>query len=554
MNKVLIVIGFVILIIIILNLINQYNRYLTIKRVKNSWGKIPQASLVFDDEDSLEKAYQLYINYHPHDSQVDDLTWYDLDLFSVFQQLNGTYSSIGSEALYQRMRAYNFSAKDNQRLEEQIQFLDTHPLIREKLQIQFAFLGKKDQNFVEYYLNETKSQRIDHLPLYIFLGALPIIGLFLNLFFISSWTIVFLLGSILFNGIYYQIKKQQLQTELSCMSYFVQAISTAKKIARLTTPYQKELKEYLSKLNVITKFGVSFRIKSNSEAEVIFEYLAMIVMLPFIAYNLVLAKLAQYSKEADQLWRLLGELEVAAAVLNFRYAMPQTCQPTFSEAIQVSGTAVYHPLLTTPVSNEVAWNQNTLVSGSNASGKSTYVKSVAISCVLSATVHTALAAEFILPHAHVLTSMASEDNIFEGDSYFIAEIKSVKRVLQLVQTQAPCLCFIDEILKGTNTVERIAASSSIIQWLNKYPSLAFVATHDIELTEILKKNCNNVHFSEQVDQENGISFDYKLKQGPSQSSNAIKLLSVLDYPKEIVQQAEASAKEFNEKRSWEPLT
>jgi hypothetical protein len=239
MNKVLIVIGFVILIIIILNLINQYNRYLTIKRVKNSWGKIPQASLVFDDEDSLEKAYQLYINYHPHDSQVDDLTWYDLDLFSVFQQLNGTYSSIGSEALYQRMRAYNFSAKDNQRLEEQIQFLDTHPLIREKLQIQFAFLGKKDQNFVEYYLNETKSQRIDHLPLYIFLGALPIIGLFLNLFFISSWTIVFLLGSILFNGIYYQIKKQQLQTELSCMSYFVQAISTAKKIARLNDSVSK---------------------------------------------------------------------------------------------------------------------------------------------------------------------------------------------------------------------------------------------------------------------------------------------------------------------------
>lgn len=203
--------------------------------------------------------------------------------------------------------------------------------------------------------------------------------------------------------------------------------------------------------------------------------------------------------------------------------------------------------------NEVNWTKNTLVTGSNASGKSTYVKSVAISCILSATIHTALATKFQLPFAHILTSMAVEDDIFEGDSYFVAEIKSVKRVLDLAETRVPCLCFIDEILKGTNTIERIAASSSMVHWLADYPSLAFVATHDIELTEILKESCDNVHFQEQVTKEQGVSFDYRLRQGPSTTRNAIQLLQVLNYPQRIVAQAKKEADYFDEYRTWQTV-
>ena len=149
--------------------------------------------------------------------------------------------------------------------------------------------------------------------------------------------------------------------------------------------------------------------------------------------------------------------------------------------------------------------------------------------------------------------MAVEDDIFEGDSYFVAETKSVKRVLDFAETSVPCLCFIDEILKGTNTIERIAASSSMIHWLNKYPSLAFVATHDIELTEILKESCDNVHFEEQVTKEQGVTFDYRLKQGPATSRNVIQLLHVLNYPKSVVEQAKREADYFDEHRTWQTL-
>ncbi|WP_430607280.1 hypothetical protein IGJ55_000613 [Enterococcus sp. AZ170] len=552
MNAQWIVLGFVGLIILIISVMEIYNRLKLRAMVKSKWGTFPNTRF-FDKEESLRDAWYTAKKYRKYDSEVDEITWYDLDGFTLFERINATYSSVGSEALYQRLRNFNFSEDSHDRLETLIEYYEQNPQIREAIQFQFACLGKQDKNNVESYLSETRNQVLPNTKLYLFCGSLPIAAVALILLFPNTVSIVLLLGSILFNVIYYQIKKEKLQRELICMGYLVQTVVCAKKLAKVKTPFQEELANNLKPLASMTKFGISFRIKSNSEAEMMFDYFAMIFMLPFISYNFVLEKLTNYETQAKEMWRLLGELEVAAAVLNFRKVMPDTSQPVFSKGIQVKGEEVYHPLLASPVPNEVNWTKNTLVTGSNASGKSTYVKSVAISCILSATIHTALATKFQLPFAHILTSMAVEDDIFEGDSYFVAEIKSVKRVLDLAETRVPCLCFIDEILKGTNTIERIAASSSMVHWLADYPSLAFVATHDIELTEILKESCDNVHFQEQVTKEQGVSFDYRLRQGPSTTRNAIQLLQVLNYPQRIVAQAKKEADYFDEYRTWQTV-
>ena len=141
--------------------------------------------------------------------------------------------------------------------------------------------------------------------------------------------------------------------------------------------------------------------------------------------------MARYNQQAIALWELLGKLEIACAILNFRTYMPITCIPEFKRNGQRKGT--YHPLLTEAVMNDVDWQTNTLVTGSNASGKSTYVKSIAINCLLAQTIQTAVAESFTMEPGHVLTSMAVEDDLFEGDSYFVAEIKSIKRLLEQVQ-------------------------------------------------------------------------------------------------------------------------
>lgn len=515
------------------------------KRVRAQWGEIPRQSQL-DKEESLKTAWQIEKQFHDWDSEVDDLTWYDLNMQNVFELINGTYSSIGSEALYQRLRNYQFNQSAD--LEELIQFYEAHPESREKIQFHFAGLGKRDNNFTKQYIANGKKEKLGNLWLYVLLGVLPLISLIL-LMFLGPLGLLFLLGSILFNVIFYMIKKANLETELESMRYLVQSISLANQLSKISSPRQAEIRENLMPLKAIARWGFSFRVKSNSEGDILFEYLNLIFMIPFIAYNFVITRLSKHNQEAINLWKVLGEMEVAAAVLNFRTYFPVSCQPTFTEG-GVQAEDIYHPLVDYAIVNPVDWQQDTLVTGSNASGKSTYVKSIAISAILAQTINTAIAEQFTLQPGHVLTSMAVEDDILAGDSYFVAEIKSIKRLLKQVEKGERCYCFIDEILKGTNTIERIAASSSVVTWLAGYPSLSFVATHDIELTEILKNYCDNVHFEETVTEEQGITFDYVLKQGPAVTRNAIALLKVMDYPEKIVTQAQKEARCFDEQRTW----
>ncbi len=535
--------------ILILTALDIWNRYKVRRYVRLAWGKLPR-QLRFDKEASLKKAWLTEKKFHDFDSEVDDITWYDLDGFSLFESINLTFSSVGSEALYQQLR--NFHFRPDKQLTKLIDFFAADSAAREQSQYTFARLGKQDDNFSKAYLANEAAQSIGSLPFFVFLGVLPLVGILLLLLgFVQG--ILLTLVSVVFNTIYYSIKKAKLETELNSMRYLVQTIACGSQIAKINTPLQDEIKRSLAPLKKITRFAFSFRAKNGSEGDMLFEYINIIFMLPFISYQTVTTTLSKHQQAAIDLWNLLGKLEVAAAILNFRTYMPITCLPTFQTSGGVEATGTYHPLLSEAVMNDVTWTHNTLVTGSNASGKSTYVKSVAINCILAQTIQTAVAETFTMVPGHVITSMAVEDDLFEGDSYFVAEIKSIKRLLDTVATKQRCYCFVDEILKGTNTVERIASSASIIHWLRAYPSLAFVATHDIELTEILKNDCRNIHFSEQVTEDDGISFDYKVKSGPALSRNAIALLKVMGYPETIVQDAYYAANDFDQNRKWQEL-
>ena len=484
------------------------------------------------------------------DSYIDDITWNDLDMFEVFKMINHTYSSVGSEGLYRRLRAFDFSGKDQSRIEGIIDFYNENPDKRENVAYLFARLGKKDNNYAVQHLTEQSSKAFFSLSVHILLGLLPIIGILLLFSGFGQIGLGLAVGSIVFNLLYSQMQKASIGSELASMNYLVRTLSTAKQLSKLDAPLKEEITASLAPLRKSLSFSFAFRIGGSNEGEILFDYLNMMFMLPFISYHFVFNNLKQYEEEALKLWEILGDLEAAGAILNYRQVSDLSCQPIFTDLDEVNGTDVYHPLIEVPVVNPVNWVKDTLVSGSNASGKSTYVKSIAINCILAQTIYTCTASSFSLKRGHILTSMAVEDDVMTGDSYFIAEIKSLKRVLDKVSTEERCYCFVDEILKGTNTIERIAASASIIKWLAEYPSLAFIATHDIELTDMLNSICSNVHFQETVTPENGIEFDYQLRSGPSTTRNALQLLDIMQFPKSIVEESKSKATSFDETKAW----
>ncbi|MFY8330966.1 MutS-related protein [Vagococcus carniphilus] len=523
------------------------NRLKLKKQIKSDWGKFPTNQRK-DSEKSLRAA-----SFLKKESEfiVDDLTWSDLNMFDVFQRINLTYSSIGSESLYESLRSYSLetNTSHHEKMEELITFFNENPSEREAVSYQFARLGKKDFNYAKAYLNQQVLTPFSHRFLFVFLGLLPILG-FISAIFLGSIGILIGISALCFNTIFYLIKKGQLETELATMSYLVQGISLSVTLSKRNLPIKKELTESTHSLKSLLKFASSFRVKTGSETELMFEMITASFLLPFISYGSVSQKLKKYSTEAQEVWHLLGNLEVAIAILNLRTIYESNwCLPTASSN-GVTAANVIHPLLSEPVPNSVNWEHSTLVTGSNASGKSTYVRSVAINCLLAQTIHTCLATSFSLKPGYVLSSMGVEDNVIEGDSYFIAELKSLKRLVEQVKKENFCYCFIDEILKGTNTIERISASSSMIRWLAKQNQLAFVATHDIELPQILAKECENIHFEETVSETEGISFDYQVKEGVATSRNAIKLIETMGFPDEIIQDSFEEATYFDKNGAW----
>ena len=136
----------------------------------------------------------------------------------------------------------------------------------------------------------------------------------------------------------------------------------------------------------------------------------------------------------------------------------------------------------------------------------------------------------------------------------MVEIKSVKRILDQVKQaekdQCYVLCFVDEVLRGTNTVERIAASTQIMRMLSGNHAMCFAATHDVELTKLLGQVYDNYHFEERIE-EDDIFFPYKLLKGPATTRNAIALLKMLDYDERIIAEAETMAEEFLANGNWQ---
>jgi len=524
-----------------------HSNYKLRKLIRSKWGKTPLFHWA-DSEESLKEAWEYVRDFHKYDGQVDDITWADLDMRAVFERLNLTYSSVGSEALYQRLRNFYFCDEERKKLEEQIEFYQKNPRIREKLQYRFAQLGKKDANQAKEYLALGEKMKLGGFPLQVILGIFPIVGIIIAIFGYGAGLILAFVAFTT-NTVYYMIKKKRIERQLISLSYVVRTISAGKGISKIKTPGQQELKAHLAPLKKLLLFSVPFRYKEGTEIiDAIIDYVNIIFMIPFIAYNYVLKELTKQKESAMLLWDALGRLEVAYAVLNFRMVTAQTCLPQFKKG-GIVAKGCYHPLIEEPVKNPIHWEGNTIVTGSNASGKSTYVKSVAINCILAQTINTALADAFTMEPGHVLTSMAVRDDLLSGDSYFIVEIKSLKRILDQLEKGQRCYCFIDEILRGTNTIERIAASASVIRWMTRFDSLLLVATHDIELPEILKEECENIHFEEQVREEE-VFFDYQLKQGVATTKNALLLLATMDYPPELVTEAKKKAAHFEEVGSW----
>ena len=539
-------IGFVGL-IIVMTLTNQLSTILLRKKLAKAWEGKP-FFIKKDSEESLAETMLLASTLQPTDSQVDGQTWHDLDLYRVFDQLNYTQSSIGAEALYQKMRLIKFQPEAS--LQELEDFFDHHPDLRLKVQVVMNQLGKKNHNMARSIVaNPGEQDSRIYLSLYIFLACLPVFSLFFLPFF-KIQAMMVLVASATFNIIFSSIRNWSNKMRLDRVSYLVRIFASTEKLSHLAIPKQEALKQAakpFKKTKVIS--GILQSPTGSSDMEIILIYLNFLFLIPQIAQVYIYQQVRIHQKEAQEAINLLGELEVAISLLRHKRDVELVCHPYFKKEGGIKGKGIYHPLLTDPVANDVRFEKNMVISGDNASGKSTYLKMVAINCILAQGLGFAYGESLELSYGHVMTSMDVSDDIEVGDSYFITESKTILRMIESLEKSGFHYFFIDELFKGTNTIERIGSGLGIVRWLSRHDCLYMISSHDIELVAASGAVNDNYHFdSRYVDGE--IVFDYQIKQGAAVTKNAVNTLKSLHFPSEITQTSQELIRQYEETGKW----
>lgn len=525
-------------------------------RIDETWGKEPEKAKP-EKLKTIAVYYNDKVELEPGLHRIDSITWNDLDMDRVFMRINNTGSTIGEEYLYCLLREPLFDKDLLMERSRMADFFLNNSVQRKKLQYILAELGKVDTiNVSNTFLGRTQEPAGKAL-FYNLLGAAALLSPILMVFNLPLGLMIFIFVFAVNMTLYYK-GKNELGAQLESLSYTVRLISSAKKIIDADIP---ELRAYTLRLASSYKNLKSINKKSFSilytNGDPLIEYIKIISLRELANYESITRLLYLHREDLQIIYETVGLLDSLIAVASYRKSTSWWCIPDFCSKDGNSGKSLLfkeacHPLIKEPVANSLCVNKSILITGSNASGKSTFIKTVAINALLAQTITTCLAKEYSSSFFKIFSSMALRDDIVNNESYYIAEIKSLKRIFDQLEEDTSCLCLIDEVLRGTNTVERIAASSQVLFSLSQNNCLCVAATHDIELTRILEGHFINYHFQEQIT-EKGIDFDYQLYEGRSHTRNAIKLLKFMGYDESIVSSAEARAQDFLSGGKWNPI-
>lgn len=237
-------------------------------------------------------------------------------------------------------------------------------------------------------------------------------------------------------------------------------------------------------------------------------------------------------QQVGQWFFLVAELEVLHSLATLRFNQPGWCWPTFgAEHFTFVGEGVGHPLIPEGrrVVNSLAvcgTAKVSLITGSNMAGKSTFLRSLGVNVLLAQMGAPVCAQKLVLSPVRLMTSMRIADNLAENTSTFYAELKKLKTIIEAIRHREKVWVLLDEVLRGTNSMDRHTGLKALIRQIVNHHSVAVIATHDLEvaaLADDLPGAIENYHFDVQVEGEE-LYFDYRLKEGVCTSLNASILM------------------------------
>ncbi|MEG0694851.1 MAG: hypothetical protein RR440_03785 [Erysipelotrichaceae bacterium] len=518
--------------------------------LEDIWGNDPLFAMSQDQFEIIKEQYPYYASTS---CTIDDITWNDLELDKVFLHMNSTLCNGGDFALYQMLRTPCMNAQELKQRSDIMNWAIKYPEEREQVKLILFDIDKRYQDRMERVLNTSIANPFRRNITVISITLCVLCFVLIPVFKIMLIPAAILLVFNIFRSFYLH---KELSEQIDALVYCIAHVNGLHKLAKLKftglSSMSKQMSDLSKQLRKVQSTSALDYFDSDKPINGLTNFILQREALNFDKYAQNIFEHADSVKKAIM---CVGELDALIAAASYQVKMKANSKLKLIEndsKIHISARKMIHPMIKNAIPNDVDIYENRLITGSNATGKSSYLKMISINAIFAQCFHFVFCVDYEASYFHIVSSMALKDNLFASESYFVTEIKSLKRMLDSLNNEVPTLCIIDEILKGTNTLERIAASSEILKTFANKNCIVLGATHDIELTKILEDEYANYHFKESMKGEQ-MSFDYKIHKGPSTSRNAIALLNLLGYRKDIVSNASKRLKAFETKGTWDPI-
>ena len=469
----------------------------------------------------------------------------DIDFHEIFSYIDKTNSKVGQQYFWDKL----VSIDKNINFEHQEKWIACFEQEKDIVTKIKQMLSKLKQyeayNISRLFIDEYTQKPKGHSIIKV-LALIPVISLLLMHTYSTFFYLLII--SLITNFIIHYCYKRYILLYTESIPQLLILHKTIKEIVSLNLPIEPTESIIFSIKSIDRiKRGMSVFVsekKNYSDLAMIIyallEYLKIFFLIePVMIFN-ILKKLDCKRNDIQNIFEYVEEIDTFLSINDLRRDVSCYCHPVIKNSHSLEFRDIYHPLVINCIPNSLkTGGKSILLTGSNMAGKTTFIRTVAINVLLAQTINTCFAKEFKLRTMNIFSAIRISDDLLNDKSYYFEEVLTIKNMIERSETLSNNLFLLDEIFKGTNTIERIAAGKAVLSYLAKSDNnIVFVSTHDIELAELLNNYYDLYHFTEVI-KDGQLHFDYKIKEGRLQTSNAIGILEINNYPKEIVDDAKA---------------
>ena len=523
-------------------LVKIHNRFFIRKEWLETQARIIQEELqaLSGDYSSFEDGKEYVNPEHPYS--------FDLDIFgrrSLFQSINRTCTFFGKVRLAEWLQNHLHEKTSIEKRQEMIREISEHTLFREQFRVAgLVHHGQSSDGEKIQAWSQSPAQYLHAGWVKAFIWGVPVINSLLLITSLAGWTSFSWLG--LSFGIFLVLSfgiikratyiQETYGKQLKSLNGYARLIALAKAEEWKSAGMQELMERFnlngqspVQALQQLSKELDRLDLRNNQFLYVLLEGSIFFQLQEIVRIERWKVRYGQYISE----WlETVGELDALCSLGTFAYNHPQYTYPELTEKpFCFLATQMGHPLM--PASQCVK-NDATIpsrpffliITGANMAGKSTYLRTIGVNYLLACIGAPVCCERLKLYPNQLITSLRTSDSLSDNESYFFAELKRLKRIIDLLNQGQQLFIILDEILKGTNSMDKQKGSFDLIRQFMQLKANGIIATHDLLLGSLIKQfpeEIRNYCFEADI-KENELTFSYKLREGVAQNMNACFLM------------------------------